>query len=701
MSTPAATPQTSTAPRGAAIGELEPTSRDWSWRHGPIWGAVNAASGCASAAMLADLGDVSPLLAAGAGLSAAAGSLVLSARQGTSTGGRAYRLLCFLGAGTWGTWALATSAWSPDVLATLIAGAGVLGLAAPAVAGHERTVIAARAAQASAGQRRAIALEWEARLEKVCRISGARVSAVKTMTSGGGYSLHIVLPSDGSDWKRVAGFAEQLASAAGLPEGCGVEARRAAIRGEMILDVYTANALARDWMYPLEGLCPLSVNRGLPIGRYRDLSETVVDLLDTVAIVIGTIGSGKTNLLQVLNAALARCVDVVVWHIDLNGGGMSSPWADEWLDDPNAPTPSIDWIATTLEEAIVMTTAAINIAVSRKKGYRKRLRAANADKLPIDANVPELIIVLDEGAEALGTRGDTRLAANIDKIITTGRAMRIRVLFSGVRATGDVISNPNLKKQAGTKIGMNGSDDAELAYLMEWSRGLSADDTVQPGDGHIQLPTAKQPRVFRSYRIEPDVIRQINARTRPWRPGLDDLSTRAAGPQYPGRWTRYRTVMEADDMDPTSSNDTPSTQKPPTAASDPQSQLRDAQAALAARVAKMQDPTTDPDADLDWDPDSELRQLLAGQDDEQDQKPQANDAQSASGRARLLSILREAGPTGMALPDITARLQAEGVAPASRQTLHRWLADAIEAHQVRQIRRGHYAATNISDPEAQ
>lgn len=696
------------ATRPGGPGTTAPTrerkARDWSWRHGPVWGTVNAAAALESAAMLGDLGDVSPLLAAGAGIAAAGGSLVLSARQNLSEGGRSFRLLCFLGAGTWGTWALASSAWSPDVVGALVAGAGALGMAAPAVARHEKAVTVERERRMQARQRQAVAREWEDRLMRVCRIEGARVTAVKTMESGGGYSMHISLPTDGTDWKRVAGFADQLAASAGLPEGCGVEARRATTRGAMILDVYTANALAKDWPYPVAGMCALTVNEGLPIGRYRDLSETVIDLLDTVAIVIGQIGSGKTNLLQVVNAALARCVDVVLWHIDLNGGGMSSPWADEWLDDPTAPTPSVDWIATNVAEALKMTEAALAIAVARKRNYRARLREANDDKLSVDARVPEIVIVLDEGAEALGGRGNTKLAANIDELVTTGRAMRVRVLFSGVRATGDVIANPNLKKQAGTKIAMNGTDDAEIAYLMEWSRGVSADDTIQPGDGHIQLPAAKQPRVFRSYRIKPDQIRQINTITRPHRPDLDEVSTRVAGAAYAGRWDRYRTAMEADMDNPTTGN--PHQHTGPEQS--PGSMLADAQAALAARIAKMGDTSGSDTGDGqdagDWDLDRELRELLAntygtgpatGTEPGADSDPDG-DARTATGRARMLAILREAGPGGLGLPELTGRLQVEGVAPKARQTIHNWLTDAIEAGQVRQLRRGFYAATDTS-----
>jgi hypothetical protein len=692
------------APRPGGADTTPPAARkprDWSWRHGPVWGTVNAAAALESAAMLGDLGNVSPLLAAGAGVAAAGGSLVLSARQNLSEGGRSFRLLCFLGAGSWGTWALASSAWSPDVVGALVAGAGALGLAAPAVARHEQAVIVERERRVQARQRQAVAREWEDRLLRVCRIEGARVTGVKTMESGGGYSMHISLPTDGTDWKRVAGFADQLAASAGLPEGCGVEARRATTRGAMILDVYTANALAKDWPYPVAGMCTLTVNEGLPIGRYRDLTETVIDLLDTVAIVIGQIGSGKTNLLQVVNAALARCVDVVLWHIDLNGGGMSSPWADEWLDDPTAPTPSVDWIATNVDEALKMTEAALAIAVARKRNYRARMREANDDKLSVDARVPEIVIVLDEGAEALGGRGNTKLAANIDQIVTTGRAMRVRVLFSGVRATGDVIANPNLKKQAGTKIAMNGTDDAEIAYLMEWSRGVSADDTVQPGDAHIQLPAAKQPRVFRSYRIKPDQIRQINTITRGHRPDLDDVSARAGGTTYAGRWDRYRTAMEADMDTPT--NNTPHQNTGPEQT--PGSMMADAQAALAARIAKMSD-TSDTGDGQDagyWDLDRELRELLAttygtspdpgagaGESDPD------SDARAATGRARMLAILREAGPAGLGLPELTGRLQVEGVAPEARQTLHRWLSEAMEAGHVRQVRRGVYATTDTS-----
>jgi hypothetical protein len=711
--------------RPADCPEPGPARRDWSWRHGPVWGSVNAAGACASAAMLGELGGASPLLAAGAGLAGAGGSWVASARQQVTRGTQLFRLVCFLGAGAWGTWALGTSPWSPDVLGALVGGAAALGVAAPAVAGHEHAVSQRRAEAARAVQRQAIARQWEERLARVCRIQGARVTAVKTMSTGGGYSMHIQLPADGTGWRTVAGYADQLADSARLPEGCGVEARRATHRGAMILDVYTANALAQEWPYPVGEVTtagPWTVNRPLPIGRYRDLAEVEIDLLDTIAIIIGQIGSGKTNLLQVINAALVRCVDTIVWHIDLNGGGMSSPWAGRWLDEPGAPLPAIDWIATTIEEAIRLTEAAIAIGDARKRGYRARMRKVNDDKLPIDAHVPEIVIVLDEGAEAVGSRGNTRLAKNIDKIITTGRAMRVRLILTGVRATGDVLSNPNLRVQAGTRIAMNGSDDAEIAYLTDWHRGASSEDTVAAGDFHIQVPGVKGLRVGRSYRIKPDQIAQVNQLVQPWRPRLDQLSAAAAGPYgYEERWQRYRSVMTSQDTDPREDPDM--TQQPAGAELSPHEALRQAQAALAARIAEM---GTQPDSDQahdigdgedgpekDWD--GALHQLLVAEygpdyesmagpptppptesDGDDDTAAAAEAAAEAAGdvhpaRARLLPVLREAGDHGLSPRALHARFQVEGLG-VTRQSLHRWLREEIDAGTVRQVRRGIYAA---------
>src|SRR5439155_15120949 len=47
-------------------------------------------------------------------------------------------------------------------------------------------------------------------------------------------------------------------------------------------------------------------------------------------IVGGTTGSGKTTLLNRLILWLARCVDALIWVIDLNGGGVAAPWIEPW-----------------------------------------------------------------------------------------------------------------------------------------------------------------------------------------------------------------------------------------------------------------------------------------------------------------------------------------------------------------------------------
>jgi hypothetical protein len=134
-----------------------------------------------------------------------------------------------------------------------------------------------------------------------------------------------------------------------------------------------------------------------PIGKLLTGEDATVHLAQEEFVLVGQVGSGKTNALNVLTGQLARCADVLVWHIDLAGAGLSRPWVTP-THEGRAPMSAVDWVATTEAEALLMTQAAIQIIDGRKRAYAKRMRAANADVLPVDQEVPQIVIVVDEGA---------------------------------------------------------------------------------------------------------------------------------------------------------------------------------------------------------------------------------------------------------------------------------------------------------------
>ena len=100
----------------------------------------------------------------------------------------------------------------------------------------------------------------------------------------------------------------------------------------------------------------LSIDNPIPIGVYEDGQVCSVTLREMATLIVGLRGSGKSNLLNVLLAQLARCADVLIFAIDLKGGRMAAPWIEPWLDH-RTPRPVVDWLATDREEAERMLRA--------------------------------------------------------------------------------------------------------------------------------------------------------------------------------------------------------------------------------------------------------------------------------------------------------------------------------------------------------
>lgn len=667
--------------------------RDWSWRHGPIIGPVNAGAGLSAAAMVGDLAGVVGWWGAAAGVAAAAGATVRAHRQNISPLGLVYRAGCWATAGGWMSWALATSAWSPDVLAGLAAGALAAGLAAPEMAEHETRVVAQRrkaadvVAQAEAKaaddkRRIVIAEEWEARLTKASGFKGFAITAVQDWPDRGGYTLQVRLPG-GVTRRMLAGLVDTLATDADLPLGCGAEIGPGTSRGVVLIRVSTVDTTAEAQLYP-QDITPLTFTGPLPIGMHRASVPAVITLLEDPAMVVGRRGSGKTVTLQVINAGIARCIDALLWHIDLNGSGMSSPWLDDYLAG-RVDRPPIDWVAATPDEALLMVRVAINIAKGRKVAYKALMKQVNDDKIPISATVPAIVIVLDEGAEAVAAnRGNASLAAALEELISIARATREQIVLSGLRATSETIPT-TLKKQVGIKIQMRPEELSEIAQLFEWNSGVAIEDAPYPGSGLLKSPETRGIAPYRGYDLRPADIRRIAAATGPMRPTLDATSARIGGTAYANRWARYRTWYTAQGGDTTAMPTTPQPDQPePT---QPQQNLGQGIAGLGGakenldnnleklRALRQQAENPEPASEQQPDFDAEFAAIVAGEEWDAPGTPAA-----ADGRDSMVQILKAAGADGLHRDVLAEQLAKIGVTP-SRPTLYRWL-QAAEAEQI-------------------
>jgi hypothetical protein len=518
---------------------------DWDAKHGPVTGPLNTASAALVAGWAGHAAHMPPGWAAAVAGAGLLGTHVAGRRAQVTGATLALRAAGWISAGGWCSWAIATGPWSQWGIGSLLAGALGLG-AAMAGAHHVEHKEAERKAEVEAatrratldGKRRAIADEWEDRIVRVCSGTVLRIVNVEMWASGGGFTLDGEFGPGGAKWRDLKAYEDALASDAKLPEGCNVEAKQGANRGAVLIDVATVNRLVGEDVYPTD-YSPLTLNGGVPLGLHRDGDETAPCIRQLTTLAAGRKGSGKTNLLNVTLAGTVRMTDNLTWVIDLNGGGLALPWLHAWHTAGRPGRPPIDWVADTPAKALAMAKAALRIAKARKPGYKHLEIAANDDKLPVSPAVPGILIAGDEIAELYSpkARRDEVLRETGDvllQVVELARAVAVNALISALRATQDVLTEPQLLVQSGLKIGMK-SDEREMAYLFGWNDRLSPEDAPYPGCGFIKV-LDDPARPFKAYRMLPNQIADIVKATANYHPELDELSRQAAGQAYEQRW---------------------------------------------------------------------------------------------------------------------------------------------------------------------
>lgn len=518
------------------------TAVDWSLApRGPVSATVQGALATAAAAVAGDLAGVHPVIGGAATAAGAVATVLRSAHLAHPPGALLYRLMCTLGAGGWITYALASGElWSQGTWAALGIGALTAGVLSPLGSVRRGRALPGRSLVLTRTAR--VGQEWEARVYRCCRLR-VQVTQVQEWPTGTGYDLHVELPGGGATRAQLAAAADALAADAQLPEGCGVEVSPGEHRGAAILRVSTVNRLHEDIPMPTLRTGGSVLDPG-HLGEYRDGTAAGVDLRQSSALIIGQRGSGKTNLLHVYTAQVASRRDAIVWHIDLNGGGMSQPWLHGWLTG-QSERPAVDWAAADIDEALQLAAAALRIAKDRKRATRQLKIKTNSSLMPVSPDLPEIVVMLDEGAEALSPMSRDRqaqeLRAMLEELQRIGRNEAVNVVISSLRATQDMIS-PNVRKQASVRIGMYVQDEEELAYLYGWNRGASIDDLPGPGCGFIQDGQA-DPRPFRAYYMPPADIVEASLAIARTRPELDEAAAEVAGEAYATRHERMRAAF--------------------------------------------------------------------------------------------------------------------------------------------------------------
>lgn len=523
---------------------------DWRAGHGLLTGTLNATTGTLVTTALAHTSHMPAGWALAAGAAGAAGTAVSGLRKRLTAATIGFRAGCWAAAGTWSAWALGSG--GPMTLAAvgaLTVGGITAGTLAAGFAAHEETEQARRRTLLSIGTRRALAAEWIDRIARVCRVENVTIPGIEHWPSGMGYTVEVELPEGGTTRRAIADRADALAADLDLPDGCGLQVLPGVSRRRVLVEVATQTYQGRELPFPLEEIGETTtVNNPAPVALLSDGGRSELDMRQASTIVTGATGTGKTNWLHTLIARLCQTNDTLVWVIDLNGGSLGLPWLHAWHEaqtssDPAragaVPVPGVDWLASTPAEAKLMLEAAVRIAKSRKVTYQQHMRAEDDDKLPVSPDVPEIVIVVDEGAEVSATREARAVMAGISEVIRIARAMAIRAVVSVLRVTADVLPDPMVRKMASNRVCTGTTEDAELGHVFGW-RALSAENSFS-GPGSMLVGTeGKQPKTAQQWRITPSGIEAVSTTTAGRRPTLDQPSADAAGPAYTDRWTLER-----------------------------------------------------------------------------------------------------------------------------------------------------------------
>ncbi|WP_031071606.1 hypothetical protein [Streptomyces sp. NRRL S-118] len=532
---------------------------DYSAGHGPVTGALSATTGCLAIATTGAATGMPPAWALAIGAAGAIGHTITSLRNRLAARTIGMRAASWLVGAGWTTWAMTTGPLSWTALGSLATIGVGMGAAARATLLHEEAreleALAAAERQVArelSAERRAIAAEWVDRIQRVCGIA-VRVVAVEMWPTGTGFTIDAELPAGGTTYDRIARESARLSADARLPHGCTATASQGIDQGRVLIDVTTVNVLEAEITYPTD-YAPLSVYTGIPWGLRTNADEIRAYLREQCALVVGPTGSGKTNMVHTILAGFARATDVLTWVIDLNAGSAGLPWVRPALDSSGQTTggmrPGIDWLAASHEEAMLMLDAAVRIAKHRKMAYQDLLSRENTDLLPISDRIPQIMLVIDEGAEILAApdKPSRALAAKILEVIRIARAMGIRTVLTALGATGSVLGNLMIRREAKVRVALTGgeTEGMDLSKQFPGSRGLRVDQAPYKGSGFMGTPESPA-GLFKSWRILPNQIRDIVAATSDRHATLDAISAKAAGPDYARRWDMARTAWIRDD----------------------------------------------------------------------------------------------------------------------------------------------------------
>jgi hypothetical protein len=456
-----------------------------------------------------------------------------------------------------------------------------------------------------------------------------------------GFALMLRLPASGKvTFSKLTGEAEKLETAADVRHG-SLRFEKGDTARQVILYVSTRDVLAETLPYVDDGQ-PMSIRNPIPVGRYEDGRICYLTLREVCVLIIGLRGSGKSGLLNLLIAQLARCVDCLILLNDTKHR-LAMEWVRPYLASPPDQWPPImpvEWVATSRDETEKMLDAVL-------RGIRARAAAGSGgEKIEPSPGEPAIIMIADEIASIFGdgrgprysTEGTTNatLAGVASEAVQIGRSEAHDFVFASQRGTVTMVGSGDMKSQFSIRIGLRvvSREDASLVIPDDQQAQKILASLRHPGSAVLLEDRDARIAPVKFFRIETRQIAEIARRYGPQKPDPEKVLRDAWGPDYETRWDRFRAT-----------HNVPAPQAPP---------LR-----TGAPAAP--------------DDDSEFQEIVGHLGDLEDA---AGDS-ATRGRQLMREFVARSGERGATVSMIADRLRA-GHIPAHERTIRRWLQDDLD-----------------------
>lgn len=488
----------------------------------------------------------------------------------------------------------------------------------------------------------------------------------ETLESRAGYVKVLRLPAHGHvTLDRIRALVKQLEVALDVPNGC-VRVVHGETASLVQVHVVTRDVMAETIPLPDDD-SPISINDPFEIG----VSETghPFSLLwrQIATIIVGLRGKGKSNTVNVLIAQFGRCVDCVIWVIDLKGGRTARPWLAPWLAG-RTHRPVIDWVATTAAEANLMLEAALKAVQVRAHS------GAGGEMIVPSAEQPAIIVVCEEVATLVGQHAQSpgKARSLLMSLTQLSRSEAVDPVLITQRNTVTMTGSGDLISQCPRRIALGVADEADARLAIGETVTAAAIAALRHAGSMFVRDGDVTPVPVKGFRVEFEDIAQL-AERRSWlRPGLEPSLEAALGDVYAKRWERAAHLV--DGAPPPMADATApgpvkwQTATPPGIPHPPQDARPTYRTGKGEPIPRGTEKLSAQEVDAMF---ADLSAQLA-------------DVKSAAphpGRARLLGILESLGPEGGG-PSQLLRLLNEAGIDCVRQTVHTWLADEVTAGTV-------------------